>query len=158
MGHRTWRAGALALLVLVGAGSARAQTTPASGALLAQVPELRLSWPIAPLAYRYTDSEIGGYAGGPLQLFRAESLWLETRRFRLFTIASSERAFELDCTLTCQPVAARGLALEARFLLPSVTPLVSEPYVFVRQSNLRSSLSARSVNTLHVGVGGFLSF
>jgi hypothetical protein len=125
---------------------------------LPPVPELRLAWPIAPLAYRYTESEVGGYRNGPLQLFRAESVWFEARRFKLLTYASSERAFELDCSVTCQPVAMRGLGLEGRFLLPNLTPLVSEPHVVVRQSSMRSPLSARSTGALHVGFGGFLNF
>jgi hypothetical protein len=158
MGHRGWQAWALAALVLSVAGSARAQSTPARAALLPPVPELRLKWPITPLAYHYTESEVGGYRNGPLQLFRAESLWLAPSRFRLLTYTSSERAFELDCSVTCQPVTMRGLGLEARWMLPDVMPVVSEPHLVVRSSGMRSPLSARAVGTVHVGVGGFLNF
>lgn len=142
------------MLVLLGAGQARAQ----SAAPLPAVPELKLTWPIAPLAYRYSEAEITGYRNGPLQLFRAESLWLKAPGFRLLSYASSERAFELDCSLTCQPVAARVLALEGRILLPKLTSWVSEPHVFVRQSAARTPLSARSLGAVHVGVAGFLNF
>lgn len=158
MARRARRGWALSLLILVGTVDAGAESAPPRAALLPAVPELRLAWPITPLAYRYTEAEIGGYRNGPLQLFRAESVWLRTPRFELLTYASSERAFELDCSVTCQPVAMRGLGLEARFLLPNVMPLVSEPHVFVRQSVMRSALSARSAGALHVGVGGFLNF
>lgn len=158
MGHRAWRGRALTLLILAATGSARAQAAAPRAAVLPAVPELRLKWPIAPIAYRYTEAEIGGYRNGPLQLFRAESLWLSVPGFKLLSYTSSERAFELDCSVTCQPVAMRGLGVEARFLLPNVTPLVSEPHVVVRQSSMRSPLSARSTRAVNVGLGGFLNF
>jgi hypothetical protein len=158
MAHRAGRAFTLAVLILGSAANASAQSAPAGLALLPAVPELRLSWPLAPLSYRYSESEEAGYRNGPLQLFRAESLWFDAKSFKLYSIASSERALELDCSVTCQPVTARTLALEARLMLPRVTSFISEPHVFVRQSSMRSPLSARATGAFHVGLGGFLDF
>ncbi len=158
MGHRAWRGWPLALSILGSVSEVSAQTATARAVLLPPVPELRLKWPIAPLAYRYTESEIGGYRNGPLQLFRAESLWVRVPGLQLLSYASSERAFELDCSVTCQPVAVRGFGVEARLALPNVLPLVSEPHVFVRQSSARSPLQTRAVGALNVGLGGFLNF
>ena len=155
-----WRApGWVLALVLLGSAE-RAAADPAASprrARLPAVPELRLSWPISPLVYRYSDNEVTGYAR-PLQLFRAESLWLAAPGLRLLTFTSSERAFELDCSLTCQPVAARSLGLEGRLLLPTASPLVREPHVYVRPSSMRTALGPRATGALHVGVGGFLNF
>ncbi|HYP89645.1 MAG TPA: hypothetical protein VEQ59_15865, partial [Polyangiaceae bacterium] len=106
----------------------------------------------------YRESEISGYANGPLQLFRAESLWMRAPGLRLFTFASSERAFEMDCRLTCQPLAQRGLALEARVLLPRFSSVVAEPHVYVRQSSFRTAQSPRAAGALHVGFAGLLDF
>ena len=142
---------------MAGVGTARAQSAP-HRPLLPAVPELRLKWPIAPLAYSYSQSELGGYANGPLQLFRAESLWVRAPGVRLLTFASSERAFEMDCSLTCQPITQRALAVEARVLLPRFSSLVSEPHVFVRQSSFRTSQSPRAAGALHVGFAGLLNF
>jgi hypothetical protein len=140
-------------------GEAGAQVAPqARRALLPAVPELRLNWPIKPQSFSYTESERLGYGSAPLQLFRAESLWLAAPGFRLLSFTSSELAFELDCTLTCQPTTMRGLGLEARFLLPDRVPLVSQPHVYVRPASMRTAVSPRSVRSLQVGLGGFLNF
>jgi hypothetical protein len=135
------------MLVLSGSATARAQTLP-------PVPELRLSWPIKPLALSYAQSEVTGYANGPLQLFRAESLWFKAPGLRLLTFTSAERAFELDCSRTCQPIAARNVGVEARVLLPRFSPAVVEPHVFFRQTGLRTPVSARMSGHWQAGFGG----
>ena len=94
------------MLVLVVATQAHAQSLPPPIAtstltILPAVPELRLSWPIAPLRFTFTQSEVTGYANGPLQLMRAEALWVDAPGLQLLTVGSQERAFELDCQLTC---------------------------------------------------------
>jgi len=167
MGRPGWESAAIGMvLALAQAAPARAEepALPVVAApsptrtTLPPVPELRLQWPIVPLKFTFTGTEEGSYRNGPLRLFRAESLWLRTPSVQLLTATSAERAFELDCSVTCQPVAMRGLGLEARFLLPDAMPLVSQPHLVVRQSTMRQPLSARAVGTLHVGVGGFLNF
>lgn len=155
MGQRAGCAWALAIVATLGAEPARAQAlAPAHLAPLPRVPELRLKWPLSPLATRYVESEVVGYANGPLQLFRAESLWFRASRFQLLSFSSSERAFELDCRLTCQPIEARTLGLEGRLLLPSVTPAVSDLHLFARQSTLRTPLAPRASGLFKIGLGG----
>src|SRR6478752_3172624 len=163
MGHRARRTRALAVLLLAwmplaSASTARAQSAKLRAPVLPALPELRLHWPIAPLSYSFSQSEIGGYANGPLQLFRAESLWLQAPGLRLLTFASSERAFEMDCSLTCQPIAQRGVAVEGRVLLPRFSSLVREPYVFVRRSGFRTPQRPQATGALHVGFAGMLDF
>ena len=127
-------------------------------ASLPTVPSLRLTWPIAPLQFSFSQAEVGGYASGPLQLFRAESLWLKMPAFSLLTAGSAERAFELDCRLTCQPIVKRVVDLEARVPLPHFGGAVGDSYAFVRSSSLATSQNARFSRQLSAGVAGFLSF
>jgi hypothetical protein len=166
MGPRAWRARALAISVLGSAAFARAQQAPpralplSAPALALQplrlppAPELRLKWPLAPISVSYTESEVTGYANGPLQLFRAESVWLELPGVRLLTLSSAERAFELDCVVTCQPIVQRTVGVEARVLLPRFSPAIREPYVFFRQASLRTPLHARASGQWQAGFGG----
>jgi len=125
---------------------------------LPTVPSLRLTWPVAPLQFSFSQAEIGGYANGPLQLFRAESLWLKTPAFQLLTAGSAERAFELDCRLTCQPIVKRVVDLEARLPLPRFMPAVGDSYAFVRSSGFSTAQGARFPRQLGAGIAGFLSF
>lgn len=156
------RQASLIVGLLFASAGARAQTAPPAGSarpsVLPPVPELRLSWPVAPRAYSYTESELGGYATGPLQLFRVESLWLETPRLQLWTFTSSERAFELDCRLTCAPIVRRGFGLEGRVVLPRLSPLVTDPHVFVQASRFRAVSGPRATGLLQAGLAGALDF
>jgi hypothetical protein len=149
--------------MVVMATRAQAQSFPppiATSTLVAlpPVPELRLSWPVSPLRFTYTQSEVTGYANGPLQLLRAEALWLDAPGLQLVTVGSQERAFELDCRLGCQPIVQRQLAFEARLPLPEFTPVVSSPYAYVRSSTLSTPSSARVSRQLTVGFAGALNF
>jgi hypothetical protein len=117
------------------------------------VPELRLQWPIAPLDFNFTGTEVSGYRS-PLRLFRAESLWLRTPAFRLLTASSAERAFELDCTVTCQPVVKHTFDIEARLSLPPAMPGVVDPHAFLRASSYYTTLNARGARLLTAGFGG----
>jgi hypothetical protein len=125
---------------------------------LPPLPRLQLTWPVAPLGFSFSQQEVGGYAIGPLQLFRAEALWLETPALRLLSVASAERAFELDCRLTCQPVVQRALALEARVPLPRLGPVVSNPYAFIRSSSFYTSQNPHFTRQLSAGFAGALNF
>jgi hypothetical protein len=168
MGRTGWESAALAIsfgLALAGPARAQAQAQapgpapPLIAALLfpatlPPVPELRLSWPIAPLKFSFTGEEVGGYRNGPLQLFRAESLWLRTSSFRLLTVGSVERAFELDCNVTCQPVVKHSFAVEARLSLPPVVPGVTDPHAFLRSTAYYTTQSVRGVRLLSAGFGG----
>src|SRR4051812_17987747 len=93
--------------------TASAQTLPppmptTSYVVLPPVPELRLSWPVAPLRFSFRAAEeLTGYGTGPLQLYRVESFWLDSPTLQLLTATGNERAFELDCRLTCQPIVKR---------------------------------------------------
>lgn len=112
-----------------------AVTAPAAGltsrpSLLPAPPRLQLWWPVAPLSFSFRASQEGNYASGPLQLFRAEALWLREGPFSLLSVASGERAFELDCRTTCQPALERSLSLEARVHLYS-GPVVREVHGYV---------------------------
>ena len=126
--------------------------------LLPPVPELRLRWPLAPRQFSFSAAEVPGYANGPLRLFKAESLWLSAGNLRLMTIGSVERATELDCRLTCQPVLAQTASLEARFNLPRVTDAVPSAYGFLRAGSYRPSSSGRSAGLIKTGIAGSFNF
>jgi hypothetical protein len=160
-----WESAALGILL------AAAATRPAHGQSLASAsaatlrhrslptwPSLQLTWPVAPLQFTFTEMEIGGYTSGPLQLFRAESLWLQMPAFQLLTAGGAERAFELDCRLTCQPIVKRIVDLEARVPLPHFSPAVGDSYAFVRSSSFSPSPKARFSRQVGVGIAGFLNF
>lgn len=164
MGRTGWESAALGIsLGFVLATPARAQEPAPAPPLIAAllfpatlppVPELRLSWPVAPLRFTFTGAEVNGYRNGPLQLFRAESLWLSTPRFQLLTAGSAERAFELECSVTCQPVIKHTFDIEARLALPPVLPGVTDPHAFLRSSAYYTTQSARGVRLLSAGFGG----
>lgn len=162
MGRTGWESAALGISLLVAvAAPAQAQsltppTTP--HASLPTVPALRLTWPVAPLQFSFSQVEISGYANGPLQLFRAESLWLRTPTFQVVTAGSAERAFELDCRVTCQPIVKRVVDLETRVPLPRFSPAVGDSYAFVRSSAFATSQNVRFSRQLGAGIAGFLSF
>ena len=131
----------------------------ASHVVLPPMPHLELSWPVAPLGFSFSATEeLTGYAGGPLQLYRAESLWLSMPSLQLMTVGSSERAFELDCRLTCQPLVKRTFDLEARVLLPLTTQAVPSSYVFLRSSSFKTSQGARFSQPFTGGFAGALNF
>jgi hypothetical protein len=165
MGRTGWASAVLGISLSVALpATAHAQSLPPATAVpsrhasLPTVPSLRLTWPIAPLQFSFSQAEIGGYASGPLQLFRAESLWLQTPAFQVLTAGSAERAFELDCRVTCQPIVKRVVDLEARVPPPHFTPAVGESYAFVRSSSFYTSQSARFSRQLGAGIAGFLNF
>jgi len=152
------------LLGAVFSTNATAQTLPpplvtTSHVALPPVPQLHLSWPIAPLRYSFSASEeLTGYATGPLQLYRAESLWLETPALQLLTAGSSERAFELDCRLTCQRIVKRAFDFEARMPLPLMTSAVPNSYAFLRSSSFKTSQLPHFTQQLSAGWAGALNF
>jgi len=163
MGRLAWVAAIGAVCVSFTAAGARAQSTPAplfvapSLGPLSPVPELHLNWPVHPLRISFTASEESGYAAGPLQLFRFDALWVDAPWLKLATVTSAERAFELDCRLTCQPVVKRALDLEARLPLPALG-VTTGNYAYVRVGNFRTSQYARPVQELRAGFGGVLNF
>jgi len=164
MGRTGWESAALVISIgFVLAAPARAQQAgpapPFSSALpfpakLPPVPELRLSWPIMPLRFTFTGTEVSGYRNGPLQLYRAEALWLRTPTFQLLTAGSAERAFELDCSVTCQPVVKHVFDVEARLALPPVLPGVTDPHAFLRSSTYYTTQSPRAAGLLSAGLAG----
>jgi hypothetical protein len=167
MGRTGWES---ALVVFFGVAfatpaHAQAQSLPPSqvatllsSTTLPHVPGLRLTWPIAPLKFSFSEVEITGYANGPLQLFRAESLWLQTPTFQLLSATSAERAFELDCRVTCQPIVKRVFDLEARMPLPNLGPSVTDTHAFVRSSSFYTSQSTAFTRQLGAGIAGALNF
>jgi hypothetical protein len=163
MGRTGWESAAVGILISVAwTAPARAQNvapTPAAAhASLPAVPQLRLSWPVAPLQFSFSEVEVTGYANGPLQLFRAESLWLKVPGLRLLTAASAERALELDCRLTCQPIVKHSFDFEARLPLPTLSARVPDTYAFLRSSTFYTSQSSRSSRLLTTGIAGSLNF
>lgn len=146
--------GALAAISFAAPAPALAQNI----STLPHVPELRLTWPIAPSSFSFTYTEVPGYAEAPLRLFRAESLWLQTPALQLLTIGSAERAPELDCRSTCQPVVQNTIQLEARVPLPALGPYVPATYAFLRQSAFYTSQNPRITRQLGAGFGGALNF
>lgn len=124
---------------------------------LPQVPELRLHWPVQPLGVSFSQGELKGFAAD-LQLYRLEALWLESPRVQLLSAASTERAFELDCRLTCQPVVNRAVELEARLKLPGLGESVPSTYVSLRSSAFSSSMNAQPSGLIRANFGGFLNF
>ncbi len=139
----------LVSVVVLTAVSARAQT-----AALPPVPELKLRFPVQPLRFSFTGAEVGDYQSGPLRLYRAESVWLETPRFKLLTFGAGERALELDCRLTCQPVVQAVLALEGRLSVPSPTPMLQDTHVFLRFSTARTPVVPSRTGVIHAGFAG----
>ena len=137
-----------------------APVAPPSGAraLLPPMPQLRLRWPVAPKQFSFSASELSGSASGPLQLFRAESLWLSAGSLRLLTIGSVERSSELDCRLTCQPVLANTASLEARFSLPKLTSALPSNYAFLRAGSFSSGPGTGSAGLIKTGIAGTLNF
>lgn len=164
MGRTGWESAALGFVLATAlATPAHAQNSappaaPLQHATLPLVPSLRLNWPIRPLRFSFSEVEVGGYANGPLQLFRAEALWLQTPAFRLLTAGSAERAFELDCRLTCQPIVKRVIDLEARVPLPHFSPAVGDSYAFVRSSSFATSQNPRFSRQFGAGIAGALNF
>jgi|GEM_PF-6539380 len=135
------------------------QLLTTSHGVLPPMPHLQLSWPVAPLRFSFsTSDELTGYANGPLRLYRAESLWLSLPVLQLLTAGSNERAFELDCRLTCQPVVKRVFDLEARVPLPLTTRAAPSSYLFVRSSAFKTSQSPRFSRPFAAGFAGALNF
>lgn len=124
---------------------------------LPRVPELRLSWPLRPLRVDFSGTELTGYVA-PLALFRFQSVWRDTGRLQLLTATAAERAFELDCRLTCQPVVSHLLELEGRVTLPGLGPSMPSSYVSLRSSSAYTSQSPRSSSLVRATFGGNLNF
>jgi len=166
MGRSAWAA-ACGAFVSFSAASAGAQTAApplpppplfvASPLTLPHVPQLRLTFPIHPLSVSFTQQEVTGYVA-PLPLFRYEALWLDRPRLQLLTATTAERAYELDCTLTCQPVVSHAVELEARLPLPGLSAAIPKTYLFARGSSYYNAQSARPVGLIRAGFAGFLSF
>src|SRR3954467_7699195 len=97
--------GALVAMFVAAPAPAHAQNI----STLPRPPELRLTWPVAPSSFTFTYTEVPGFGLALLHLYRAESLWLNTPALQLLTIGSAERALELDCRSTCQPVVQNNL-------------------------------------------------
>jgi hypothetical protein len=113
------------------AGTRTEAPTATRPPLLPPAQRLQLSWPIQPLSFSFRASEEGNYAAGPLRLFQAEATWLRLGRLSVLTTSAAERAFELDCRLTCQPIVSRSMAVEGRLHLFS-TRAVPEAHAFTR--------------------------
>lgn len=161
MGRSAWAA-ACGAFVSFSAASAGAQTAPpplfvATPLTLPHVPQLRLTFPIHPLSVSFTQTEVTGYLT-PLPLFRYEALWLDRPHLQLLTATAAERAYELDCRLTCQPVVSRAVELETRLPLPGLGDAVPKTYLFARASSYYNAQSARPVGLIRAGFAGFLSF
>lgn len=166
MGRSAWAAACGAFVSFSTAGAV-AQTAPPSLApppifvapplTLPHVPQLRLTLPVRPLSVSFTQQVVTGYVT-PLPLFRYEALWLDRPHLQLLTATTAERAYELDCTLTCQPIVSRAVELEARLPLPGLGAAVPKTYLFARGSSYYNTQSARPVGLIRAGFAGFLSF
>jgi hypothetical protein len=160
MGRTACTGATLGLFLIAVSTTAHAQSLPSPAAtsthnLLPAVPQLRLSWPVVPLKFSFSTSEqITGFSTGPELLYHAESLWLDQRSLQLLTSFGTERAFELDCRLTCQPVVRKIISLEARMPLPSMPT----SYAFLRSMTFRNATSSRYSRTLDAGFAGTLNF
>ena len=134
--------------------SAPAPSSTLPVTVLPSVPELRLQWPISPLAFTFSGAELHAPGVAPLQLFSAQSLWLRTPALQLLTVGRAERAFELDCRLTCQPVVDHAVDLEARLPLPALLPSVGDAHAYLRSSSYYTSQSPQGVRLLSAGLAG----
>lgn len=130
--------------------------------LLPPAPRLQLSWPIQPLSFSFHGSEEGNYAAGPLRLFRAEATWLRLGHLSLVTTSAADRAFELDCRLTCQPIVNSSMAIEGRLHLFS-TRAVPAAHAFARfetrwseAGSSQPTFSGTRGGLLRMGLGGLL--
>lgn len=165
MGRTGWESAALGILITAAwVAPARAQNiapppaTAHARPVLPPVPQLRLNWPVVPLQFSFSEAEVAGYANGPLQLFRAESLWVDAPGLRLLTAANAERALELDCRLTCQPIVKHSFDLEARVPLPTLSVRVPDTYAFLRSTAFYTSQSPHSAGLFATGIAGALNF
>jgi hypothetical protein len=147
-------------LLATSTGTEASALTPPS--LLPPAQRLQLSWPLRPLSFSFHGSEQGNYAAGPLRLFQTEATWLRLGRLTLLTTSAAERAFELDCRLTCQPIVNHSLAVEGRLHLFS-TRAVPEAHAFARyETRWSNDGSASSVfspardGLLRLGIAGQL--
>jgi hypothetical protein len=123
-------------------------------AVLPPVPELKLQFPVQPLRFSFSGTEVLGGQDGPLRLYRAESLWLKTPRLQLITYGASERALELDCRQLCQPIAQTVVAAELRVRMPTPSPLVTDTHAFLRFSNGRTPVITNRLGIIHAGIAG----
>lgn len=129
-------------------GTAQAQ---AQAQTLPPVPDLKLKFPIQPLSFSFSGAELGSYASGPLRTFRAESVWLQTAAFRLVTFSANERAYELNCRLTCQPIVMLSAGLEGRLSVPNLLPRTQSSHIFFRYSSLTTSEDVKRRGSYAVG-------
>jgi hypothetical protein len=94
-------------------------------------------------------------------LFRAEATWLRLGRLSLVTTSAAERALELDCRLTCQPLVGHSMAVEGRLHLFS-TRAVPEAHFFARYGTRWGEADGSRPNfsraraPFRVGFGGLL--
>lgn len=153
-------------VVLLGATHSHAQNAPTPSVapttsakelpifrVLPPVPNVQLRFPVMPLRFSYSALVLDSYIK-PLELYRAESLWLQTPQLSLLTIGSQSRALELDCRLTCQPVVTHSVALEARLALPSMGPTIQDPHAFISLSSSHTETSVRRPRLLQAGFAG----
>jgi hypothetical protein len=143
--------------MLAASAPAHSQSAAPYRATLPPVPELKLTWPVAPLSYTLTSQSLPQLGLSPITLYDAEALWLKRGPVGLLTFGSTTRAFELDCRLTCRPILMNSSGVEARLSLPA-GPLVKDPHAFVRYSRYQTSEVPRAGGLLHAGLAGAFDF
>jgi hypothetical protein len=137
----------LVLVCVLCAAPVRAQVLP-------PVPELKLHFPVQPVSFSFSGAEIGGYQSGPLRLFRAESLWLRTPGLKLLTFGANERAYELNCRLSCEPIVKLSMGVEARLSMPNLLPSLRDPHAYLRYSSQTDSEGIRRHSAFEAGFAG----
>jgi hypothetical protein len=148
-----------ALVVAEEPASPLVPSSSSSRATLLPSPQrLQLTWPVAPVSFAFRGWDAGSSATGPLLAFDTRSLWLQSGRLSLHSLASAAPSAALDCGgLTCQPTLLRSVGVEGRVHLYSGT-VVREAHGFARyESQWAAKESSKGgAHVLSFGLGGTL--
>ncbi|MGC4089619.1 MAG: hypothetical protein QM756_17375 [Polyangiaceae bacterium] len=153
------------VLVLAGIASARvahADPAPPPNPLWQR---LELEFPLLrPLRFSFNAAPVAGYEQLALPTFRSESVWWQRGALSLQTFSQQAPAFELDCSVTCQPMLERTLGVEGRLELGGLGRAAPATNLYVRAQSSQVFPSAagtgrpRTFSLLSAGFGGLLDF
>jgi hypothetical protein len=127
---------------------------------------LELKFPLLePVRFSFSAASAPGYEMWRLPTYELDGIWFEKGAFSLHSIGRAAPAFELDCTLLCQPVLEQSMALEPRLAVGSFGPHVPATWITLRAEHTQwmsvargSSAQARGANVIRAAVGGLLDF
>lgn len=99
-----------------------------------RLPRLELQYPsLLPLRSTFSTAPTPGYEMQMLPTFQHETVWWQSGALSLRSVTQAAPAFELDCTLGCQPLIERSAGAEARLQLGGRSASVVPSYhLFLR--------------------------